>query len=267
MTPPSEAPGYRQLLMLLGSVVLCWLLSGWLLHDNPERGTFGDMFGAVNALFSGLAFASLIYTILLQRQELHLQRTELRLTRSELEGQRQQLAAQTEVLRQQAFENTFFQLLQLLNETVNGMDFPGPDGRLIEKRDCFSFIYDELGRAYQQSVAQGAALGSVAEVYAEVYRQYQGDIGHYFRTLYNAIKFVHQSSVTDKKLYTNLIRAQLSRQELLMLFYNCQTPFGQEKFRPLVERYALLKTLHQEELLDPSHVALYGPEAYGDVGV
>jgi hypothetical protein len=42
--------------------------SGW-----QTRGLFGDMFGAVNALFSGLAFAGIIYAIVLQRKELSLQ--------------------------------------------------------------------------------------------------------------------------------------------------------------------------------------------------
>lgn len=43
------------------------------------------MFGGLNALYSGLAFAGIIYTILLQREELKLQRQELKDTRSELE--------------------------------------------------------------------------------------------------------------------------------------------------------------------------------------
>jgi len=50
-----------------------------------ERGQFGDMFGALNALFSGLAFLGVIYAILLQRSELELQRKELKLTRREME--------------------------------------------------------------------------------------------------------------------------------------------------------------------------------------
>lgn len=49
-----------------------------------ERGQFGDMFGVVNSLFSGLAFAGIIYTVHLQRKELGLQRQELSLTRAEL---------------------------------------------------------------------------------------------------------------------------------------------------------------------------------------
>lgn len=60
------------------------LLAFWLLPDWPTRGQFGDVFGGANALFSGLAFAGLIYTVLLQREELSLQRKELELTRQEM---------------------------------------------------------------------------------------------------------------------------------------------------------------------------------------
>ena len=51
-------------------------------------------FGSVNALFSGLAFAGLIYAIHLQRKELSLQRAELRLQREEMAASRGELAAQ-----------------------------------------------------------------------------------------------------------------------------------------------------------------------------
>lgn len=77
---------YIVLLILLVIVIqlvfgnaIYWLLPGW-----TERGTFGDMFGAVNTLFSGLAFAGVIYAIVLQQRELKLQREELELTRNEL---------------------------------------------------------------------------------------------------------------------------------------------------------------------------------------
>ncbi|MBL9140460.1 MAG: hypothetical protein JNK53_01220 [Phycisphaerae bacterium] len=41
-------------------------------------GQFGDAFGTVNALFSGLALLGVVYAILLQREDLELQRKELR---------------------------------------------------------------------------------------------------------------------------------------------------------------------------------------------
>ena len=69
-------------------VVILWLgigLGPFLFYsDSSERAAFGDMFGAVNALFAGLAFLGVVYAILLQKEELSLQRAELKMTRDEL---------------------------------------------------------------------------------------------------------------------------------------------------------------------------------------
>jgi hypothetical protein len=45
-----------------------------MLANWPDRGNFGSMFGAANALFSGLALAGVINALYLQRTELRLQR-------------------------------------------------------------------------------------------------------------------------------------------------------------------------------------------------
>jgi hypothetical protein len=103
----------------------------------------------------------------------------------------------------------------------------------------------------------------INRVYLAFYRQNEADLGHYFRTLYNLVKFVDRSEIPDKKLYTNLIRAQLSSIELALLFYNCLSDLGREKFKPLVEKYSLLKTLPRAKLLNPTdHERLYDASAY-----
>jgi len=77
------------LIKLILLVVIIWGISGFLiiffLSEWSDRGTFGDLFGAVNALFSALAFAVLIYTIILQREEIKQNREEIVLNRKELE--------------------------------------------------------------------------------------------------------------------------------------------------------------------------------------
>jgi CRISPR/Cas system CMR-associated protein Cmr5 small subunit len=75
--------------IIIGVIIcLIWFISAIVVYkirpDWGKRGQFGDMFGGINSLFSGLAFAGLIYTIILQRKELTLQRKELILTRNEL---------------------------------------------------------------------------------------------------------------------------------------------------------------------------------------
>ncbi len=97
----------------------------------------------------------------------------------------------------------------------------------------------------------------IDEEYNKLYRYYQSYLGHYFRNLYNIVKFIETSEIPDKKFYTNLVRAQLSSSELNLLFYNCLSIYGREKFKPLVEKYALLKNMEDGTLLNIRHKRFY----------
>lgn len=87
------------------------------------------MFGAVNARFSGLAFAGIIITILLQmdelkqqRKELEFQRDELTMTRGTLNAQKIQMEAQTITLRRTRFEGMFFKMLEFHFRNLETID-------------------------------------------------------------------------------------------------------------------------------------------------
>jgi len=247
-------------------VLGAWVLTPVFLLPREDHGTFGDMYGAVNALFSGLAFAGIIYTVWLQRKELQLQRRELILTRNELEGQKRQLEAQNETLRKQTFENTFFQLLRLHNDILNTINIPVGRQATARGRDCFEQLWRALRNDLESRTREGgfsSRLELIDDSYQVFYSKYQSDVGHYFRSLYNIMKFIKQSEVSGKRLYTNLVRAQLSSFELVVLFYNCLSKFGREKFKPLVEEFAILKTLDQGLLHDSlNELSLYDNGAY-----
>jgi hypothetical protein len=87
-------------------VLMLWIASPlalqYLLPKEEARGLFGDSFGAINALFSGLAFAGVIVAIMLQREELRLQRQELEQTREELRGQKEEQARMANAAAEQA---------------------------------------------------------------------------------------------------------------------------------------------------------------------
>lgn len=95
---------------------LSWILIDKYIDSSTDQGTFGDKFGAVNALFSGLAFAGLIATLLYQREELKLQR-------KELNEQKLEFREQNKTLKRQRFENTFFNMLSLQQEIVANISF------------------------------------------------------------------------------------------------------------------------------------------------
>lgn len=88
--------------VVLATQALVLVATYYVFPDWPTRGQFGDVFGAANAFFSGLAFTGLIYTIFLQREELSLQRKELELTRTELQRSAQAQEQSEHALREQA---------------------------------------------------------------------------------------------------------------------------------------------------------------------
>ena len=120
-------------------VIILWFCMPftWLHCFFPEikpTEQFGDRFEAVNALFAGLAFAGVIFAIILQWKELGLQRKELEDTRAEIRGQK-------ETLQKQNFESSFFQLLGLHNDIVNSMEIPD---KTCSGREYFGHLLNHL---------------------------------------------------------------------------------------------------------------------------
>lgn len=83
-----------------------WVAVEKMTPHKAEQGQIGDLFGGINALFSGLALAGVVTAVVLQSRELQLQREamhkqneELELTRNEIKLQREQLELQREELR------------------------------------------------------------------------------------------------------------------------------------------------------------------------
>ncbi len=62
-------------------VTIIWAISALVLvltvNDFSKSGTFGDSFGVLNTLFSGLAFAGIIVTVKIQNDDMREQRKEL----------------------------------------------------------------------------------------------------------------------------------------------------------------------------------------------
>jgi hypothetical protein len=216
-----------------------------------KSGVFGDSFGALTALFSGLAFAGMMITVLLQRDELALQRQELQLTRGEMQNQRAQMVQQNKTLAKQTFENTFFELLKMQNEITSSIDL-STESDTWKGRDCFRKMYLNFCSKYKARKISNSGLSSVECVnsaYDAFYDEHQASIGHYYRGLYNLVRFVEDTEDIDKRLFMNLVRAQLSTYELLLLFYNCLSSHGLPLKR-LAMQYDLLKALEAKLLPD-----------------
>lgn len=97
-------------------IATIYIFGGW---KNDDKSAFGEMFGSVNALFSGLALTGIILTILLQRKELSLQRQELKYTREELARTAKAQENSEKALNRQAENLKISAKLSALNTLVN----------------------------------------------------------------------------------------------------------------------------------------------------
>ncbi|ENY82804.1 putative phage abortive infection protein [Sphingopyxis sp. MC1] len=238
------------------------LVADFVMIMRMTPGEFGDFFGGVlNPLLTFLTFMGLLITIILQH-------TELRESREEFARSADALEFQNKAIERQNFEATFFQMLTLHNTIVSSIDLQSKDGMVTTGRDCFRVFYTRLTKLYREKQEKPPRAGAggdadrtkVVAAYNDFWRDHQLELGHYFRYLYNVIRFVKESGVGSAR-YLRLIRAQLSDQELLLLFYNCLTPQG-EKFRELVEEFSLLDNLPRIRLLEKEHASFIDPSAF-----
>jgi hypothetical protein len=210
-------------------------------------------------------------TLRLQRKELGFQREELELTRNELLGQKNQMIKQNDTLSQQQFENTFFQLLTLYNSIINSLDIRRRDTKTVinSGRDCFEDYYKKIKifqtnrntTNYTYQLSESNIEDSIL-AYDDLYNSNKSDLSHYFRTVYHIIKFIDSSSIQNKKQYIAITRAQLSSYEQLLIFYNCLHENGKDKFKPLIEKYAIFKNLDNNLLINTKHLDEYKKGAY-----
>lgn len=95
-------------------MAIAYITISYVFSKMDERGQFGDMFGVLNALFSGLAFAGLVITIRQQHIDLNYQWKTIKQTYDEMERQTKEFEIQNITLKRQQFDNTFFELLRML---------------------------------------------------------------------------------------------------------------------------------------------------------
>ena len=256
--------------VIVSGVIVLWIAS-WLgisvfIDEPTNRGVFGDMFGAVNALFSGLAFAGLIVTLLYQKEELQLQREELRETRKELESQRKEFEEQNKTMKRQRFENTFFNMLSLQNEIVLNLSY-----------ECRETKWSQSEQGYEEIINKYSSREVFKHIYKENYNVFTNcsnipeitRFDHYFRHLYHIFKYIDTSDLIEDKEryeYASIVRSQLSNFELVMLFYNClaqkDSGIEENKFKPLIEKYAIFNNLRKDLLAKEEHLNEYNDGAY-----
>jgi hypothetical protein len=217
--------------------------SQWVYH-----GQFGDSFGAANALISAFALAGVFVAVYFQREELYEQRAESK--RGEVESR-------------------FFQLLQSLQGITNATRVGTYEGRQAIRKLAERLSTDPhlLRPPTPENCDVELLRDEVKKWYAIFFEGIPNELdpamdqlGHYFRLIYHIVRYLDESaaiSPDDRAFYIRILRSHFSNPELILMFYNGVSVYGNEYFKPLIEKYKLLKNLNPGSLSRPQDGLLY----------
>ncbi|HEY6871402.1 MAG TPA: putative phage abortive infection protein [Geobacteraceae bacterium] len=223
-------------------------------------GQVGDTFGAFNAFVSGLALLGLVVTLALQ---IH------------------QFKKTQETTDENQAENSFFTMVDVLNGIVDSMTFTILD-TINEKeikfkgKECFSEIFRELENiaAVRKKVVnldipmlaeEEERVKYIVKQYEDIYTFNHEQLGHFFRYLYNIIKYIKfkfKEKDEMQSLYIGLLQAQLSNHELALLMCNALSKHGKsstkvDQFRQWLDEHNFLENIDRSSVIDPALLKCY----------
>lgn len=257
------------LILVFGiTALISLMLLNFYANNNLDKGEsfgqFGDFLGGVlNPIFTLMTFFGVIVTIALQKIELRAAREEYKKS--------------ADALSTQAFENTFFNMLNLQQKIVSDLEFSsqqlGINYKIIKNTYQANNKYEFKEKVekdlltYKGRHAFGGCLNLLKRLsggpqdtfrlYKHIQIEHNHIFGHYFRSLYRIIKFINDHPYledTDRPSYAGILRAQLSRDELSLILLNCMDDMVDSgEFRKLLNKYHILEHI-DIDLRDLSYI-------------
>lgn len=246
-------------------------------------GEWGDFFGGVlNPILTFLTFMGLLITIILQQ-------TELKQSRKEFQGQK-------ESLENQEFDNKFFQMLNLLNN-INDRLVVNIKKEDLKGKDVFEYLKEKLYNSifiqYNQHLHHNSLFDKhekdnksnllfddkflyFKNEFDNFNNKYDTTFKYYFINLYQILKYIdtYCRNIKEAKEYTNMIRAQLTKNALILLAYNAigVQNFTTNQYQLLVEKYEFFEHLRYDDFCENPNIieivnsilAKYDDKAFGN---
>jgi hypothetical protein len=205
-------------LIAFGGVFLLWAIAGFgpllMWRGLRDRALWGDAFGLVGALFSGLALAGVVVALYFQNRELELQSDEIARARQGMQEQREVMAKQLASIESQRTEAAFFALLEMHRATVSDLDLGGT----LTGRQALHMLGGQMERLLRESKESLSPNQRAEQAYGEFHEDNHAYLGHYFRLVGEILRFLGAMEDRTRALtYGRLLRAQLSSDELLLL--------------------------------------------------
>lgn len=168
----------------------------------------------------------------------------------------------------------FFNTIEKSFEDINK-----EDTKWFQKKRSIEKLYTSLQIKYDVETHEIEYIGQLRFNLKEIienfgikgYEEFEPKniLDHYFRYIYRIMKFIDEAKflekpkildnkrdflnpdidyVDERYKYMGILRATLSPYELVLLFYNDLSKYGNEKVKPLIEKYSMFKSLRPELL-------------------
>lgn len=221
--------------------------------DSSKIGAFGDFFGGIVGSFWAFTGVLLFYSALKDQRKdfeinrnafqkqieaLKLQTEEFSLQRDELKATRKVAIEQAKTQKQQRLESTYFSLLELYSNVLISLNTS------CQSKKFFKELRDELLEEFTPSNTPSENHQLTQSLYLKWFYKHKEELTHYFKTIYRIIKIIDESEIedTEKYRYIKILRSQLSENEMLIIYYNSHSIYGEDLYK-LILKYNLLKHL------------------------
>lgn len=206
--------------------------------------------------------------------------------------QKEQFLDNRKFIAKQQFETTFFNMLNVLHNIKQAMAREinrGEFSQHLRGQEFIDYLMDDLTTHYKSHFGKISSDSQITtilskinqnirieelereilreelnKVYLAFYANHHTELGHFFRYLFNLLNFtiLSRHKYEDEDIYINLIQAQLSNNELAIIFYNSLSDKSlskekKPKFYNILEQYSFFENIDKTALLDRSHHSLF----------
>lgn len=244
-------------------------------------GTLGDTYGALNTLFTGLAFGGLIVSIFLQMLELRATRKELAEQKDALIGQQKEFSAQTKILNRQIdivkdqkkiaknqkviasnqlneskkknFIDQFNALMEEKRFKIQNLSIP--HATLMDKSILGMNVFGEYAKQFR--IIRNVDSENLNEKYFKIqwdgfvkhkYDEYDYSIFSYLRLCRFLFEFVEKNDIysnEEKNIYFNIIKVSISTEEKAVWMW---VGIFRPNIRKICNKYSILDGYHAKSM-------------------
>lgn len=233
-----------------------YLHSDYSLNDYNELGSFiGGLVGSIWSLaglfFVYVAFLGQRQQILNQELELLYNQAELIATREELKGQKEQMIEQNKTLKQQQFENTFFNLYNRYIKALENLNQREKEGLEILDSiyDNFQIDYTRNYPIYKQGYRNKTELQILSMIFENTMKTKSKYTKPIFLDFIQILDCIDKLCKINHKYYLDLVIEQLSDKAICLIAYLGLIK-EKSKIGELIRQYSIVNYVYSNSLID-----------------